>query len=251
LAKRFGIGVEALHPCAAPWQRVPYSTELSPFYSQELIDMGREQVAVEQGDARKWFDKACEARPGIASHFVAVEGFIAQIVGSRARVADLTVVPSIGAKDDAFWSVVREGALIHSGKAMLAVPEGTHAQTGETIVIAWKDGAAAARAVMAAAPFFATAAKVYLVTVEEAGGEAPSLAAMTEYLTLAGVKVALPKVLPASDNIGEALLLEAASQPGALLVMGAYGHWRWREWAFGGVTEHVLRNATVPVLMVH
>jgi nucleotide-binding universal stress UspA family protein len=230
---------------------VPYSTELSPFYSQELIDMGREQVVAEQSDARNWFDKICEARPGVASNFVAAEGFIAQIVGSRGRLADMTVVPSIGAKDDGYWSLVREGALIHSGKAMLAVPDGASAQTGETVVVAWKDGAAAVRAVMAAAPFFASATKVYLVAVEEEGGDDSSLAAMTEYLTLAGVKVALPKVVPPADNIGEALMLEAVSQPGALLVMGAYGHWRWREWAFGGVTEHVLRNATVPVLMAH
>jgi nucleotide-binding universal stress UspA family protein len=31
--------------------------------------------------------------------------------------------------------------------------------------------------------------------------------------------------------------------------MGAYGHWRWREWVFGGVTQDVLRNTAVPILM--
>jgi nucleotide-binding universal stress UspA family protein len=73
---------------------------------------------------------------------------------------------------------------------------------------------------------------------------------MADYLKLAGLKVEA-KTLPATKDIGEAILLEAATKPGPLLVMGAYGHWRWREWAFGGVTEHVLRNATVPVLMAH
>jgi nucleotide-binding universal stress UspA family protein len=34
-------------------------------------------------------------------------------------------------------------------------------------------------------------------------------------------------------------------------VMGAYGHRRWKEWAFGGVTQYVLRHATLPVLMMH
>jgi nucleotide-binding universal stress UspA family protein len=33
--------------------------------------------------------------------------------------------------------------------------------------------------------------------------------------------------------------------------MGAYGHSRLRQWVFGGATSYVLRNATVPVLMVH
>ena len=44
---------------------------------------------------------------------------------------------------------------------------------------------------------------------------------------------------------------EAAKEKGAMLVMGAYGHWRLRERIFGGVTQSVLRHTTVPVLMMH
>jgi len=36
-----------------------------------------------------------------------------------------------------------------------------------------------------------------------------------------------------------------------VLVMGAYGHARLREDLFGGVTRHILKNMTVPVLMAH
>ncbi|MGA9603122.1 MAG: universal stress protein, partial [Methyloceanibacter sp.] len=36
-----------------------------------------------------------------------------------------------------------------------------------------------------------------------------------------------------------------------LLVMGAYGHWRWREQVLGGATQYVLRHTKVPVLMSH
>ncbi|MGZ9005939.1 MAG: universal stress protein, partial [Burkholderiales bacterium] len=46
-------------------------------------------------------------------------------------------------------------------------------------------------------------------------------------------------------------LLDAVTGRGVLLVMGAYGHWRWREWVFGGATHYVLRNTAVPVLMMH
>ena len=53
-----------------------------------------------------------------------------------------------------------------------------------------------------------------------------------------------------SREVGD-VLLEAATGQGALLVMGAYGHWRWHEWVFGGATHYVMRNATVPVLMMH
>jgi nucleotide-binding universal stress UspA family protein len=33
--------------------------------------------------------------------------------------------------------------------------------------------------------------------------------------------------------------------------MGAYGHWRWREFVFGGATDYVLRNTPVPALLMH
>ena len=44
---------------------------------------------------------------------------------------------------------------------------------------------------------------------------------------------------------------KCAVQGPTLLVMGAYSHWRWQERVFGGVTEHVLRKARMPVLMSH
>jgi len=46
-------------------------------------------------------------------------------------------------------------------------------------------------------------------------------------------------------------LIRAAAERGALVVMGAYGHSRMREWIFGGFTRHVMRGAAVPVLMMH
>ena len=50
---------------------------------------------------------------------------------------------------------------------------------------------------------------------------------------------------------GEVLIAEASKYKAAMLVMGASGRSRLREWAFGGATHYVLRNATVPVLMMH
>ena len=63
LAARFGAELEVLHPCPAPEERLPYSTELSPFYFDELVDVGKKQVALEQRQARKWFAKASRAHP--------------------------------------------------------------------------------------------------------------------------------------------------------------------------------------------
>jgi len=55
----------------------------------------------------------------------------------------------------------------------------------------------------------------------------------------------------AGQEVGEALLSLAAEQQADLLVMGAYGHPRWREIVLGGVTRRVLQSMTLPVFMAH
>ena len=50
---------------------------------------------------------------------------------------------------------------------------------------------------------------------------------------------------------GDLILSRAADEGADLIVMGAYGHARWRELVLGGVTLHMLKHMTVPVLMSH
>ena len=251
LALRSGAELEVLHLCAAAWQRLPYSTELSPFYPQELIDIGRDQIAQEQSEAKAWFEQAAKSHSSSTARFQTIWGFLTPVVTGRARAADLSVVPSVSAKDDEFWGGVRDAVLFQSGRPALVVPDDTPSEFGETVVVAWKDGVEAVRAVAAAAPFFATAGSVSLLSVAESDEGDPSLAAMAEYLALSVLKVEASRIAAPAGGVAKTLLREASAKPGALLVMGAYGHWRWREWVFGGVTQEVLRDTTVPVLMAH
>lgn len=251
LARDFAARLEVVHLCPAAWQRLPYATEISPFYSDEVLDIIRGQVAAEQSEAKAWFEKAQQAHPGASADFQCIEGFPATTMASRARVAGLSVVPSIAALDDEFWTSVRDAASFQSGRPVLVVPEETPDRFGDTIVVAWKDSVESVRAVAAAEPFFAKAKRIVLLSVAESDKDDPSLAAMAEYLALAELKVEASRIELKFDTVGEALLQEVAKAPGTLLVMGAYGHWRWREWVFGGVTQALLRDTTVPVLMAH
>lgn len=249
LAERSGALLEALHPCPAPSERLPYSTELSPFYFEELIDVGKKQVSLEKRLARKWLGKTARAHPKAHAELVSIEGLVAPCVAMRAKVADLTVLPSIDAGEELFWAGARDAALFHSGRPLLVVPKGAEGAVGETVVIAWKDAVEAVRAVMAAQPFLVKAKRIRLVSVAERGKD-ETAAAMADYLTKAGLRVELTTVALDSREVGE-VLLDAVTGRGVLLVMGAYGHWRWREWVFGGATHYVLRNTAVPVLMMH
>lgn len=248
LAERFAAALEVLHPCPPPTQRLPYSTELSPLYFEELIDVTRKQVDQEERQATDWFEEKLGAHPNTKAELITVEGLVGPAVAMRAKVADVTVVPSIAAKEDGLWDAARDAALFYSGRPVLIVPDEAGGPIGETVVIAWKDAVEAVRAIAAAAPFLATAKRIRLLSIAEEDEEM-SAAAMADYLALAGLPVEAETVALGDREVGDALLTAAGS--GVLLVMGGYGHWRWREWVFGGATLHVLRNTDVPVLMSH
>jgi nucleotide-binding universal stress UspA family protein len=108
-----------------------------------------------------------------------------------------------------------------------------------------------ARTVAMARPFLAKAKEIHIVTVADSAPPADALRGAVNYLQLHYPSVASEVILSPSRNIGEVLLGKCEAMGGALLVMGAYSHPRWRERVFGGVTEHVLNEARVPVLMAH
>lgn len=88
-----------------------------------------------------------------------------------------------------------------------------------------------------------------MVTIEDEVREAPN--AFLPYLARHGVRATIHILQPGNRSTGDALL-DAASRFGAdLLVMGAYGHSRVREWILGGATQKILTGATLPVLMMH
>lgn len=54
-----------------------------------------------------------------------------------------------------------------------------------------------------------------------------------------------------SDRAGEVLLKYVDERKADLLVMGCYGHSRFREFILGGASRLILANMVVPVLMSH
>ena len=71
------------------------------------------------------------------------------------------------------------------------------------------------------------------------------------YLARHDLDVTIRVIADATGGAGKALLAHAAETEADWMVMGAYGHSRLREFLLGGVTRHVIGNATLPVLMAH
>ncbi len=142
------------------------------------------------------------------------------------------------------------------GRPVLVVPSvGDFPTIGERILVAWDASRLATRAVNDALPLMDRAKQVVVLAVNPPGGtegegEIPS-ADICLHLARHGIKTEAQHVYADDVSVGAMLLSRAAEQGIDLIVTGAYGHARWREIVLGGVTRHMLKHMTVPVLMCH
>ena len=117
------------------------------------------------------------------------------------------------------------------------------------MLVAWKDTREARRAVADALPFLSKADEVVVVTIDgnPDDGVRDSLADVAVSLEHHGI-LARTEILKGEEN-GEQLLAFARSIHTDLVVSGAYGHSRLREWAFGGMTRTLVRESGINRLM--
>lgn len=173
----------------------------------------------------------------------------------RARYADLAVISQYEPENGSNTTApgFPENVILASGCPALIVPyAGDFNTVGTRPLIAWDAGAASIRAVRDALPFLrkSAIADVVVFNADRSGSNHGNQAGDDIALFLArhDVKVVVHRKSTPVD-VGNALLSTAADLGSDMIVMGCYGHSRFRETLLGGVTRTVLETMTVPVLM--
>jgi len=176
------------------------------------------------------------------------------VIGRRARYADITILGPEMLAGGILKEKIIEGALFSSGKPLLLVPkDSTPTLKPKCIMIAWDSGIEASNAVNCSLDLLAAAEDVHLVLIdpingENGQGEEPGADAAT-YLARHGVKVTVDRLPSQGRSIATALHQHSIDIAANLMVMGAYGHSRLRERIFGGVTRSMIEKPPLPVLM--
>ena len=121
------------------------------------------------------------------------------------------------------------------------------------VAVAWDFSRAAARAVSDALPLLEKAKKVRVVTVlnEKQLDNKNSAEELSKNLSRHGIDVILDRVDAKGRPIGDVLEAYVASNAADMLVMGAYGHSRLREFVMGGATKSLLSKPPLPILFSH
>ena len=183
-------------------------------------------------------------------------GAMTELVAQRARFSDLVVLSrpygsGIGSEAEA----TVEAALFEGRAPVMIVPEkGLATTTPRQIVVAWNQSSEAMAAIRKALPILKQADLVNIAVIDPPthGSERSDPGGMLcQMLVRHGVRAEVSVLARTLPRISDVLLRHVRDMSADMLVMGAYGHSRFREAILGGATRNMLELAEVPVLMAH
>lgn len=261
LAQRHAAHLEVLHCRPRPEDLIPFGIFVPASLRKEIVSSAGTLANEEEDKVRGFFESYCRERDlqvieeapwprdRTSATWREETGKQAKIIGVRGRLADLIAV----AKPDRAQNLglnTLEAALLESGKLVMMCPPHPVESVGGRIALAWNGSAEAARAVTAALPLLKKAESVTILS-----GEGASLAVSAEeakaYLAVHDIACSLRLFSAAPNAVGQALLAGAKEASADCLLMGAYGQSRQRELVMGGVTQHIIDHADMPIFFMH
>lgn len=225
----------------------------------DVVDAQRLRYQAMSKDVRKKFEHIMGLNS--LSHewreLDAMSSSIGREFAQQCRFADLGVIAQVDSNESCgVEPSFAEYVVMEAGRPVLLVPRGKSFETiGNKVLMGWNGSKEAARACFDALPLLSADSDIDIIWVDPQkqrtqAGNVPG-AELATTLARHDLKITAEPMPTSDTDAGNALLTHAGDVGADLLVMGAYGHSRVREFIFGGATEHVLNNMTVPVLMSH
>jgi len=237
------------------------ATGISPFLTEETVAAGGPAVAhrcaalrAGAAQALRQFDRIARAEGVASAEARFLDDDVAAALALHARYADLVVIGQCGRgrvhpplPDDLPDTLVQACC-----RPVLHVPAVAPAVVLDGLaLVAWDGGVACVHALDRALPLLRQAARVVVLR----RGPPPDRAAagdayLAGWFGRHGIAAHIVHQ-PDTGRTGDAILAQAEAYDATLLVMGAYGHARWRETLLDGATATVLGAAQLPVLLAH
>jgi nucleotide-binding universal stress UspA family protein len=250
LAERFHAHVIGIAACQSMQIEYGMGYVSADYFERDMADFKRDSQAAETE-----FRNALKTRAGSLEwrstvEFDALSGHIAH----EARSSDIIITSvEAGGFFEASRLVNTGDLILQVGRPVLVVPQGAKALALDQVLVAWKDTRETRRAVLDSLPLLKKAAHVTLaeIAVEDRLPLARKhLEDVADWLGRHGVKAEGRALLSTGENADQ--LYAIAKELGAdVVVAGAYGHSRLREWVLGGVTRDLLLRADLCALVSH
>ena len=186
------------------------------------------------------------------------EGDVALIVSEEARYHDLLL---LGKPDPAHTSPSYRNSLnsilVESGTECVVMPDAAvgFRNTAQKILIAWDGGREAAQAIKGAIHFLDQAKEIYVMTAYRNDDDKSAMEhinqRLVEFMAVHDIETRTLVVQQEGVSSGKSILKQASAVEADMIVMGAYGHSRFREIILGGATRYLLQHAEIPILFAH
>lgn len=236
-------------------------TQTGYYYAGANAMILQETITRAHNEAKEILEGAKEVLGKTNLRWSAEEG-VAQLpdigrhVAHVARFADLVVLPQpYGPDRGAELEPVVEAALFEGRAPVLVVPDNVEpVAQPDRIVVAWNESRESLAAIRAAMPFLVAAQSVRICVIDppEHGPERSDPGGMlSQMLARHGVNCEIDVLSKTLPRVSDVLSRHVTDTDAQMLVMGAYGHSRFREAILGGATRNMLEKAPVPVLMKH
>jgi nucleotide-binding universal stress UspA family protein len=232
---------------------------VGPGMFAEVVEEQREAFKARADEVRQQFEDHMRNQ-SVAAEWRFVDSRVAEIANpviEHGLQSDLVVVSQVDPEGESEIAAdFAERVVMESGRPVLVVPiYGTFSTVGRTAVVSWNGRREAARAAFDAVPILQGCDAVHVTWLDPPrsleGPDSLPGAELATALSRHGVKVTTQARPTGGLKAGEALLSHASDVGADLLVMGAYGHSRTREYVFGGATRTIFDSMTLPVLMSH
>lgn len=262
LGRRYHAHLDVVHCRPRPEDMLPFGVSVPAVLKKDILASAATLADQEERNVKELFEAYCQRndlvlvdqRPWpddrISVSWREKTGKQAAVVGLQGRLADLIAVAQPD-RDRTLGLNTLEAALLETGRLVLMCPSQPAGTLGLHVAVAWNGSAESARAVGAGLSILKAAEKVILLSMSD--GEKPALGPeqLADYLLNHGIEAAIESHKSRATAVGNTLL-EATKSAGAdVLLMGAYGQSRRRELVLGGVTQHVVDHADIPILMAH
>lgn len=173
---------------------------------------------------------------------------------AQACAADL-IITSVHPSDlyDTYNSAHAGEIVMQSGRPVLAVPASAKLLKLDNMLIGWKDTREARRAIIDALPLLALAKQVTLLEIATEDSKQDASKRLNEvavWLKSHGVE-AEPLVSISKEADAAQFIAEAKKHQADIVIAGAYGHSRFREWMLGGVTNELLQGEHFCAFLSH
>jgi nucleotide-binding universal stress UspA family protein len=235
------------------------AADIQPLYfmdgsaAQDALEKDRDRLKSQMANCEAEFRRVLKVRADNIEWRSALD-WPTEYVARNARAADLIITGNQTVHSDVVRLTNAGDLVLRTGRPVLVVPSSAEFLRLKSIVVAWRDTREARRAVIDALPLLHKARHVIVVELLEGSGDKGAAKARVDdvahWLVRRGISASAIATRALIDVTARLTIL-AQDEGAGVIIAGAYGHARLREWAFGGVTRELLAQNKCCVLLSH